>query len=59
VRRCTVHVDGQRVLSYLQRRSGARRERSNVGTNAAAANAVYHATGRRIRDLAIRIEDLL
>ena len=30
-----------------------------VGANAAIANAVYHATGRRIRELPIRIEDLL
>lgn len=30
-----------------------------VGMNAAIANAVHHATGRRIRDLPIRIEDLL
>ena len=30
-----------------------------VGMNAAIANAVYHATGRRIRSLPIRIEDLL
>ena len=30
-----------------------------VGMNAAIANAVFHATGRRIRDLPIRIEDLL
>jgi xanthine dehydrogenase YagR molybdenum-binding subunit len=30
-----------------------------VGMNAAVANAVWHATGRRIRDLPIRIEDLL
>jgi xanthine dehydrogenase YagR molybdenum-binding subunit len=34
-------------------------ELGNVGTNAAVANAVYHATGRRIRDLPIRIENLL
>ncbi len=34
-------------------------ELGNVGTNAAVANAVYHATGKRIRDLPIRIEDLL
>ena len=33
-------------------------ELGNVGTNAAVANAVYHATGKRIRDLPIRIEDL-
>ncbi|HEX2939435.1 MAG TPA: xanthine dehydrogenase family protein molybdopterin-binding subunit [Rhodopila sp.] len=30
-----------------------------VGMNAAIANAVYHATGRRIRNLPIRVEDLL
>lgn len=30
-----------------------------VGATAAIANAVYHATGRRIRHLPIRIEDLL
>jgi xanthine dehydrogenase YagR molybdenum-binding subunit len=30
-----------------------------VGMNAAIANAVYHATGKRVRTLPIRIEDLL
>jgi xanthine dehydrogenase YagR molybdenum-binding subunit len=34
-------------------------ELANVGTAAAVANAVYHATGRRLRQLPIRIEDLL
>ncbi len=34
-------------------------ELANVGTAAAVANAVYHATGRRIRKLPIRIEKLL
>jgi xanthine dehydrogenase YagR molybdenum-binding subunit len=34
-------------------------ELGNVGTNAAIANAVYHATGKRIRDLPIRLEKLL
>jgi xanthine dehydrogenase YagR molybdenum-binding subunit len=34
-------------------------ELANVGTAAAVANAVYHATGRRIRKLPIRIESLL
>jgi xanthine dehydrogenase YagR molybdenum-binding subunit len=34
-------------------------ELGNVGTAAAIANAVYHATGKRIRQLPIRIEDLL
>ena len=30
-----------------------------VGVNAAIANAVHHATGRRIRRLPIRVEDLI
>ena len=34
-------------------------ELGNVGTNAAVANAVYHATGKRIRDLPIRLEQLI
>jgi xanthine dehydrogenase YagR molybdenum-binding subunit len=34
-------------------------ELANVGTAAAVANAVYHATGVRIRQLPIRIEKLL
>jgi xanthine dehydrogenase YagR molybdenum-binding subunit len=34
-------------------------ELANVGTAAAVANAVYHATGSRIRRLPIRIESLL
>jgi xanthine dehydrogenase YagR molybdenum-binding subunit len=34
-------------------------ELGNVGTAAAIANAVYHATGKRIRQLPIRIENLL
>jgi xanthine dehydrogenase YagR molybdenum-binding subunit len=34
-------------------------ELANVGTAAAVANAVYHATGNRIRRLPIRIEALL
>jgi len=34
-------------------------ELANVGTAAAVANAVYHATGKRIRKLPIRIEDIL
>lgn len=34
-------------------------ELGNVGTAAAIANAVYHATGRRIRDLPIRVDSLL
>lgn len=29
-----------------------------IGMNAAIANAVHHATGRRIRSLPIRIEDV-
>jgi xanthine dehydrogenase YagR molybdenum-binding subunit len=34
-------------------------ELANVGTAAAIANAVHHATGRRVRDLPIRLEKLL
>jgi xanthine dehydrogenase YagS FAD-binding subunit len=34
-------------------------ELANVGTAAAIANAVYHATGKRIRQLPIRIESVL
>jgi len=34
-------------------------ELANVGTAAAVANAVYHATGKRLRELPIRMDDLL
>ena len=34
-------------------------ELGDVGTNAALANAVFHATGKRLRNLPIRLEDLL
>ena len=34
-------------------------ELGNVGTAAAVANAVYHATGIRVRDLPVRLEKLL
>ncbi|KAA3449639.1 xanthine dehydrogenase [Mesorhizobium sp. SARCC-RB16n] len=34
-------------------------ELGNVGTAAAVASAVYHATGKRIRDLPIRIDNLI
>jgi xanthine dehydrogenase YagR molybdenum-binding subunit len=34
-------------------------ELANVGTNAAVANAVFHATGKRVRELPVRLESLL
>ena len=34
-------------------------ELGNVGTAAAVSNAVYHATGTRIRQVPIRIEKML
>jgi xanthine dehydrogenase YagR molybdenum-binding subunit len=34
-------------------------ELGHVGLNAAVANAVFHATGRRVRKLPVRIESLL
>ena len=34
-------------------------ELANVGTAAAMTAAIYHATGKRIRELPIRIEKLL
>jgi xanthine dehydrogenase YagR molybdenum-binding subunit len=34
-------------------------ELGNVGTNAAVTNAVFHATGVRIRELPVRLEKLL
>lgn len=34
-------------------------ELGNVGVNAAIANAVYHATGIRVRELPIRLEKLM
>jgi xanthine dehydrogenase YagR molybdenum-binding subunit len=34
-------------------------ELPTVGAAAAIANAVYHATGKRVRDLPIRLENLI
>ena len=48
-RRTTVNPAGVKGIGEL----------GNVGTAAAIANAVYHATGMRVRKLPIRIEDIL
>ena len=34
-------------------------ELGNVGMNAAVVNAIYHATGKRVRHIPVRIEDIL
>jgi xanthine dehydrogenase YagR molybdenum-binding subunit len=34
-------------------------ELGNVGMNAAVANAMFHATGVRVRHIPIRLEDLI
>jgi xanthine dehydrogenase YagR molybdenum-binding subunit len=34
-------------------------ELANVGMNAAVANAVFHATGVRVRDLPLRLDSLI
>ena len=34
-------------------------ETASVGAAAAIANAVFHATGKRVRDLPIRVENLM
>ncbi|MEJ0024995.1 MAG: hypothetical protein WDN01_03110 [Rhizomicrobium sp.] len=34
-------------------------ELGNVGMNAAVVNAVYHATGKRVRHIPVRLEDIL
>jgi xanthine dehydrogenase YagR molybdenum-binding subunit len=34
-------------------------ELGNVGMNAAVANAVFHATGKRVGEIPIRLEKLL
>ena len=47
------------TTTSIRRASKDLGELANVGTAAAIANAVYHATGKRIRQLPIRIEKLL
>lgn len=48
---------GQIVRSHYQ--LNAAQEMTITGMNAAVPNAVYHAKGIRVRELPVRIEDLL
>ena len=63
-----VHADVPEIDVHLVKEIDARLDNGGVkgigmigtvGTAAALANAVFHATGRRIRELPIRIEHVL
>ena len=56
---CTVHVNGRRVNNVNPLCARGVGEIGMAGLASAVANATYHATGIRVRDLPIRIEDLL
>ncbi|WP_143032979.1 hypothetical protein [Sinorhizobium sp. NFACC03] len=57
-RRLGMSVSDDTILRQLKRDNPAS-ELGNVGTAAAIASAVYNATGKRVRDLPIRIDALI
>jgi CO/xanthine dehydrogenase Mo-binding subunit len=50
---CRVH--SRRRARQCRAAAKAIGELANVGTNAAVANAVFHATGKRVRELPVRL----
>ena len=59
VRRCEVEFIDQEDPTFNGLGAKGLGEVVCVGAAAAVANAVHHATGRRVRNLPIRVEDLL
>jgi xanthine dehydrogenase YagR molybdenum-binding subunit len=59
IRELEVHFVGQPDLAFNPMGSRGMGEIGITGTAAAVANAVFHATGKRVRDLPITIDKLL
>ncbi len=52
-------LTAQDTIANPRRSEGSRRDRHRGGVPAAIANAVFNATGKRVTDLPIRLENLL